>query len=288
VAIDRETARARAERPPGRAVAQESLGGVGDAGRVVGDDERRVAVRLEAARAVVTTGLPAASACSTFMRMPPPVRTGASTTAAAARCGSIRSGASTTSTAAPARWPTRRAAALPAITRRAAAILGTTSRARNSAASTLGGCVKLPVKSSVPSCSLAGSSSGGTSIPKGLTRTRAARSGAISATVAASSRVTTWRRSNRVHTRRSYAGQRRQSDSRNAHPGHARGGPGRHSMGRGRRTSYSASTAGSPAGRRKTPIALSSIAATSNDRAAVSPSIAFCTRGSANHAVRHG
>ena len=58
---------------------------------LVGDDQRRLlaeaGVALGRRAAVVTTALPAAIACSTFIRMPPPVRTGAITTAAASRCG---------------------------------------------------------------------------------------------------------------------------------------------------------------------------------------------------------
>ena len=79
---------------------------------------------------------------------------------------------------------------LPTIRRVAAAqfdlTAGMISRASHTAASRFGGWAKLPTKRIVPGISASGSAGSGSTHPKGLTRTLAADSGAISAIAAAS------------------------------------------------------------------------------------------------------
>ena len=72
---------------PAAGVGEQLGDGRGEAPGVVGDGEGGGPKQSKPSppREVVTTALPAASACSTFIRMPPPVRTGATTTAAAPR-----------------------------------------------------------------------------------------------------------------------------------------------------------------------------------------------------------
>jgi len=83
-----ETARLCAEAVSPRRLGKQVGGGRGESGAsaaIANGGAVAKPVKPSAPSGVVTTALPLASASSTFIRMPPPLRTGAITTAAVAR-----------------------------------------------------------------------------------------------------------------------------------------------------------------------------------------------------------